>query len=241
MTMCERLPRRSPESPDRDTTNRFHSHACPRRKDALPKRTFSLGLVAIAALTTIAAGVASPLATNPALAAVTPGAGDHWVATWTSMPQLTEASNMPPAPFTQGSQVMVDTTLRQTMRVTIGGSRFHLHVNNIFGGAPLPITAASVALPANGKAGVSSIQAGSAKAVTFNGQPSVSVPVGKEALSDPLDFTVANGSNLTVTLYLATGQASANIASHPGSRTTSYMVRGNHLTDTTLSSPPVRR
>jgi hypothetical protein len=25
--------------------------------------------------------------------------GSHWINTWTSMPQLVEASNMPPAPF----------------------------------------------------------------------------------------------------------------------------------------------
>ena len=25
--------------------------------------------------------------------------GEHWVATWTSMPQLVESNNMPPSPF----------------------------------------------------------------------------------------------------------------------------------------------
>ncbi|GHG14623.1 MULTISPECIES: SGNH/GDSL hydrolase family protein [Amycolatopsis] len=185
---------------------------------------------AVAALTLGAAG-AVPATT----AYAGTSAGDHWVATWTSMPQLTEASNMPPAPYTQGSQVMADTTLRQTLHVSVGGSRFRLHLNNVFGGAVLPITAASVAVPAGGAAGVSGIQAGSAKAVTFGGQKSVTVATGREALSDPLDITVASGANLTVTLYLAKGQASSRITSHPGSRTTSYLMKGNHLTDTTLA------
>ncbi|MBE8519312.1 SGNH/GDSL hydrolase family protein [Amycolatopsis sp. H6(2020)] len=148
------------------------------------------------------------------------------------MPQLTEASNLPPAPYTQGDQVMADTTLRQTIHVSVGGSRFRLHLNNVFGGAALPITAASVALPAGSATDVSGIRAGSAKAVTFGGRKAVTVAAGKEALSDPLDFTVASGANLTVTLYLAQGQAASRITSHPGSRTTSYLMKGNHLTDT---------
>ena len=41
--------------------------------------------------------------------------------------------------------------------------------------------------------------------------------------------TLAPASNLTVTAYLAEGQASNNITSHPGSRTTSYLLAGNHV------------
>jgi lysophospholipase L1-like esterase len=150
------------------------------------------------------------------------------------MPQLTETNNMPPAPFTQGSMVMNNTTLRQTVRVTVGGDDIRLRFSNHFGGAPLPITAVSVALPAGGRAGVSAIQAGTSRAVTFGGNASVVVPVGSQAVSDPLDFTVAPASNLTVTMFLATGQASQNITSHPGSRTTSYLVSGNRLQDADL-------
>ncbi|EWM18871.1 SGNH/GDSL hydrolase family protein [Kutzneria sp. 744] len=185
----------------------------------------------LAAITVLAVGTTGGVAT----ASPNDSGGDHWVATWTSMPQLTETSNMPPAPYTQGDQVMVDTTLRQTIHVSVGGSRFRLHLNNVFGGAPLPITAASVAAPTGGAAGVSGIRAGTAKTVTFGGRRSVTVPVGKETSSDPLDVSVPSGANLTVTLYLAQGQASSHITSHPGSRTTSYLAKGNHLTDTALT------
>ncbi|MEV6611666.1 SGNH/GDSL hydrolase family protein [Kutzneria sp. NPDC051319] len=185
----------------------------------------------LAAITILAIGTTGGVAT----ASPNGSEGDRWVATWTSMPQLTEPSNMPPAPYTQGDQVMVDTTLRQTIHVSVGGSRFRLHLNNVFGGAPLPITAASVAAPTGGAAGVSGIRAGTAKTVTFGGRRSVTVPVGKETSSDPLDVSVPSGANLTVTLYLAQGQASSHITSHPGSRTTSYLTKGNHLTDTALT------
>lgn len=148
--------------------------------------------------------------------------------TWTAMPQLTEPGNMPPAPFTQEDAVLVDSTLRQTVRVTVGGERIRLRFSNAFGGAPLPLTSVSVARPAGGRAGVAGIEPGSARPVTFQGSTSTTVPVGAQAVSDPLPFDVAAGSNLTVTTYLAEGQASRDITSHPGSRTTSHLLAGDH-------------
>lgn len=145
------------------------------------------------------------------------------------MPQLCEPGNMPPPPFTQNGLVMADATLRQTIRVTVGGQRLRLRFSNAFGGAILPITAVTVALPADGRAGVSAIQPGTVRRVTFNGRTSANVPVGALVLSDPLGFSLAPNTNLTVTVYLASGQASNSITSHPGSRTTSHLLAGNHV------------
>ncbi|WP_245657908.1 SGNH/GDSL hydrolase family protein [Herbidospora mongoliensis] len=179
----------------------------------------------------------SPPALAVALLGVSPALGSGevgWVHTWTAMPQLTEPHNLPPAPFTQDNLVMDDTTLRQTVRVTAGGRQLRLRFSNAFGGAALPITKVAVALPAGGQAGAASIRPGSSRPVTFQGRESVSVPVGALAVSDPLNFPVAAGTNLTVTVYLAQGQASNNVTSHPGSRTTSHLLAGDHVADTDL-------
>ena len=64
-----------------------------------------------------------------------------------------------------------------------------------------------MALPAGGRAGVSAIQAGTSRAVTFGGARSVTVPTGAQEVSDPLDIPAGPGANLTVTVYLADGQA----------------------------------
>ncbi|MDX3661505.1 SGNH/GDSL hydrolase family protein [Streptomyces sp. ID05-26A] len=152
----------------------------------------------------------------------------RWVNTWTSMPQLTEPGNMPPPPFTRPGLVMADATLRQTVRVTIGGRRLRLRFSNAFGGAILPLTAVTVALPEDGRAGAGAIQPDTVHRVTFNGRSSVDVAAGALIVSDPLDFTLVPGTNLTVTAYLAQGQASSEITSHPGSRTTSHLLAGNH-------------
>ncbi|MGI5158454.1 SGNH/GDSL hydrolase family protein [Microbispora sp. CA-102843] len=157
-----------------------------------------------------------------------PDEDGHWVATWTAMPQAAEPDNMPPAPFTGHDVVLADATLRQTVRVSVGGRQMRLRFSNAFGGAALPITKVTVALPGGGQAGVSAIQPGSVRAVTFHGRSSTTIPAGAQAVSDPLNFAVAPRSNLTVTVYLADGQRSTGITSHPGSRTTSYLLAGDH-------------
>ena len=158
----------------------------------------------------------------------------HWVHTWSATPQLTEPENMPPPPFTEENRVLADTTLRQTVRVTGGGERLRLRFSNAFGDADLPLTAVSVALPRDGEAGTSAIEPGTSRRVTFNGRAAVTVPVGAQMVSDPVDMTLRPGANLTVTVYLADGQASTEITSHPGSRTTSHLLRHNHVDDEEL-------
>ncbi|MBP2706876.1 SGNH/GDSL hydrolase family protein [Microbispora sp. RL4-1S] len=150
----------------------------------------------------------------------------HWVTSWAATPQPTEPDNMPPAPFGT-TPVLADCTLRQTVRLSLGGRRIRLRLSNVFGGAALPITRVSVALPAGGRAGVSAVEPGTARALTFRGRPSVVVPAGAQMVSDPLDVAPAARSNLAVTVYLADGQDSADITSHPGSRTTSHLVAGD--------------
>ncbi|WP_373299641.1 SGNH/GDSL hydrolase family protein [Streptomyces poonensis] len=158
----------------------------------------------------------------------------HWVNTWTAMPQLTEPGNMPPAPFTGDDAVLVDTTLRQTLRVTTGGERMRLRFSNAFGTTALPLTAVTVALPRDGRAGVSAIEPGTLREVTFGGRASTTVPAGAQVVSDPVDFRLRPGSTLTVTAYLAEGQQSLALTSHPGSRTTSYLRHGDGTADADL-------
>jgi lysophospholipase L1-like esterase len=145
------------------------------------------------------------------------------------MPQLTEPDNLPPPPFTAADRVLADATLRQTVQVGLGGARLRLRLSNEFGGAPLPITSAAVAVPLDGRAGASAIEAGTARPVTFAGRRAVVVPVGACVVSDPVAFDLAARSNLAVTVHLAEGIASLDITSHPGSRTTSHLAPGDQV------------
>lgn len=193
-----------------------------------------LTAVVTAGVTAAVVHPSTPGAVRVSTASNAQGGFAHWVGTWAAAPQLTEPGNMPPAPFTNGNLVFADSTVRQSIHVTVGGRLIRLRFSNAYGGADLPITNVSIARPAGGAAGVSAIDPATSQAVTFNGRTAIDIPVGAQMVSDPVDFPVATNSNLTVTIYLSAGQASSSITSHPGSRTTTYMVNGNHVDDADL-------
>src|SRR5262245_44509705 len=101
-----------------------------------------------------------------------------WVATWTAAPQLVEESNLPPAPG------FGDATLRQKLRVSIGGQKVRLRFSNAFGESALTLVAVHVARSAGGSA----IQKSSGRPVTFRGAASVVIPAGALMVSDAFDF-----------------------------------------------------
>lgn len=155
--------------------------------------------------------------------------GESWLHTWVATPRRADPHELPPAPFVRDGVVLAGATLRQTVRTSVGGRRLRLRFSNAFGDAALPIAAVSVAAPRDGRAGVSAVEPGSARRVTFHGRPSVVIPAGAQMVSDPLDLDVPPQANLTVTVYLAQGLASTGVTSHPGSRTTSYLLAGDHV------------
>ncbi|KAG9189834.1 hypothetical protein G6011_06702 [Alternaria panax] len=158
----------------------------------------------------------------------------HWINTWTSMPQLVEWSNMPPAQFSSGS-VLRDATLRQILHMSVGAPKIKITISNTFGGSDLSITAGSVGLPAGGTAGISGIQASPLAAITVSGKSSFTIPKGQVVTSDKIAFEVKPQGMLTVSLYSQQGQSGSSITGHPGSRTTSWFVSGNKVNATTFS------
>ena len=148
----------------------------------------------------------------------------HWVGTWAASPQLTEEANLPPPPG------FADTTLRQIAHVSIGGSRLRVRFSNAFGRTAFTLLSARVARAAGGSA----IHAATDRALTFRGQPSATIPEGALIVSDPLDFDLPPLSDLAVTVYLR--GAPADVTSHPGSRTTSYLQAGNAVSAAELAT-----
>jgi lysophospholipase L1-like esterase len=158
----------------------------------------------------------------------------RWVQSWASVPQRAGPADLPPAPFTRDGRLLVDATLRQTIRASVGGPRLRLRLSNTFGGAALSVSAMTVARPVGGRAGVSAIQPGTARQVTFDGRTSVRVPARANLVGDPVELAVEPGTNLTVTMYLAGGLAASYMTGHPASRTTSYLATGDHVADADL-------
>ncbi|KAK8095768.1 GDSL-like Lipase/Acylhydrolase [Apiospora kogelbergensis] len=168
------------------------------------------------------------------------GGKKHWTGIWATMPQLTEPANLPPAPYNASGIVFQNATLRQTVKVGMGATTIRLRLSNAFGGSDLPITAATIALPANrnGSTGVSAIDPSTVKRLTFSGGGSTSytIPMGALAVTDPVEFPVRGGDVVTISLYLAQGQRTNLITSHPGSRTTSFFAPGNVVNETDIAA-----
>ncbi|KAK4673191.1 hypothetical protein QC763_109650 [Podospora pseudopauciseta] len=170
--------------------------------------------------------------------------GSQWVDLWASMPQEVEPHNLPPAPFTGEDSIYTNTTIRQTIHLTQPAPHIRLSLSNEFGGpsADLHISAVTIALPLNGTAGSPSVQPRTLRQVTFSGgSKSFTIPNGAIAISDPIrNLNVKAETNLAVTIYIQQGQQGKRISGHPGSRTSSWFINGDHTKAADLPSEAVR-
>lgn len=142
--------------------------------------------------------------------------------------------------FKQNSSTVVfpDTTLRQTVQVSLPAGNLRLRFSNAFGLSDLSISGVTIALPVNGSAGVGSIVPKSLKKVTFNdGSAGIVVAKGALAVSDPISFNIAKPQTVvTITTHFAQGQTGGAITGHPGSRTTSWMAFGDLISAANVDS-----
>lgn len=177
-------------------------------------------------ITRRAVGLAAALALALTLNGVA-SAQDHgrWIGTWASAQQVPEERNALPA------DALNDATLRQIVRLTVGGEQLRVRISNAFGTTPLRVTATRVARPLS-PAGAT-IDPATDRAVTFSGQAEVTVPAGAEYLSDPVAWPVVALSDLAVTIHV--DKAPAIQTSHPGSRATSYLAKGDQVSAADLS------
>ncbi|KAI0354732.1 extracellular GDSL-like lipase/acylhydrolase [Trametes cingulata] len=156
------------------------------------------------------------------------------------MPQLTEPANLPNPPFNTTGLVFNNSTIRQTIHVTATSPHIRLRISNAFGTTNLPITAVTIARPINGLPGVPAIDPSTLKTLTFSGSPSFSIPNGALVVSDPVDFDIKAGTELSISIFLASGQVTNDITSHPGSRTTSWFTFGNQVNAANLTGPALQ-
>ncbi len=139
-----------------------------------------------------------------------------WVATWSTGMQLVETRNNPPAPGLTGN------SLRQVVRVSIGGDVMRLKLSNEF--SKSPVTLHSVQIAAS--AGESAIKLPTNLVLTFKGSKEITLAPGTSIISDPVKFGLQPRMDVAITIYF--GDTSPDITGHPGSRTTSYLLTGNN-------------
>lgn len=159
--------------------------------------------------------VALATAVTNTTATTDPGKG--WVGTWGTSPQLVEPNNMPPAPG------LNDNTLRQIVRVSIGGDTIRIRFSNEFSKSPVTLKAVQIAVSKGG----SIIDPATTKELKFGNKSEVTMMPGGTITSDPLLFHLEPRMDVAITISF--GQTSPDVTGHPGSRTTSYLLTGNAI------------
>jgi lysophospholipase L1-like esterase len=164
---------------------------------------------------------------TPGLHAQTATTPRVWIATWGASQQIPEPQNALPAAD------LNDTTLRQIVHLSVGGTQLRVHLSNVFGTEPLHLTSVHIAKPLAPDS--SAIDPQSDHALTFAGAPDVTIPAGAEFVSDPIAFTLPALSDLAVSFHL--DAPPARETSHPGSRATSWYVHGDAVSAPALLNP----
>jgi lysophospholipase L1-like esterase len=138
--------------------------------------------------------VAAGLAIAPATLAGGGSSAGRWVGTWSASPQAAS-----------GAVLLDGRTLRQVVRVSIGGTQVRVRLSNAYGASALHIGAVHVGISTAGAA----IAAGTDRMLMFNGAESLVIPAGALAISDPVTLRVPAGGDLAVSLYVVGNDAAA--------------------------------
>lgn len=89
-------------------------------------------------------------------------------------------------------------TLRQVAHFSVGGDSLKIQFSNEFGTAPLTLDKVHVA----NSMGAGGIDPATDKAVTFSGQPSVTIPAGGVVYSDYIDYPTRPLADVAVSIYM---------------------------------------
>jgi len=117
-----------------------------------------------------------------------------WTASWGAAP-LPPSPAMGPFPATP---TFSNQTIRQTVRLSAGGSRIRIRFTNEYGTRPLSIGAARVSLAdARG-----AVLPGTERALSFAGKTSALIPAAAPLLSDPVDLPARSLAYISISTYL---------------------------------------
>ncbi|HTG39539.1 SGNH/GDSL hydrolase family protein [Sphingomonas sp.] len=157
--------------------------------------------------------------------------GSAWAQTCAWQPAWASAQMVPGGDNRLAPGALDDASLRQVARMSTGGKRVRVRISNAFGTKPLEVRGASIARPVRNDG--HAVTPDSLVPLRFAGQPGTRVPAGADWLSDPVAMPVAAFDDLAVTLHVA-GEPGEQ-TSHPGSRATSWLAKGDATRAATLT------
>ena len=156
-----------------------------------------------------------------------------WVGTWSCAPYAA-GTNTPPSPY------LASNTLRQIIRVSIGGDTLRIKFSN--GTSSTPLTMNSVNIAVSTEAGGSTVDLSTMKQLKFSGDTSVTMNAYSTVTSDPLAYKLNPGMHLAITIYYGQITQSSEMTFHYGSRTDSYILAGDRTASASFDgATPVER
>ena len=138
----------------------------------------------------------------------------NWVGTWATAPQTVVKSFMP------YNNCMTNRSVRQVVKVSIGGDVIRLKLSNIYSMQPIEIRSIYIAHAKDS----SDIDAKTAQYFKFGNSYKTVIPAGKQIVSDALKFNLRNLERVAITINYTSAPEVPTV--HMGSRTTSYIMKG---------------
>ena len=144
----------------------------------------------------------------------TVSSAQNWVGTWATAPQTVVRSFMP------YNNCMTNRSVRQVVKVSIGGDVIRLKLSNIYSMQPVEIRSIYIAHAKDS----SDIDAKTAQYFKFGNSYKTVIPAGKQIVSDALKFKLRNLERVAITINYTSAPEVPTV--HMGSRTTSYIMKG---------------
>lgn len=138
----------------------------------------------------------------------------NWVGTWATAPQTVVKSFMP------YNNCMTNRSVRQVVKVSIGGDVIRLKLSNIYSMQPVEIRSIYIAHAKDS----SDIDAKTAQYFKFGNSYKAVIPAGKQIVSNALKFKLRNLERVAITINYTSAPEIPTV--HMGSRTTSYIMKG---------------
>ena len=138
----------------------------------------------------------------------------NWVGTWATAPQTVVRSFMP------YNNCMTNRSVRQVVKVSIGGDVIRLKLSNIYSMQPVEIRSIYIAHAKDS----SDIDAKTAQYFKFGNSYKTIIPAGKQIVSNALKFKLRNLERVAITINYTSAPEIPTV--HMGSRTTSYIMKG---------------
>lgn len=138
----------------------------------------------------------------------------NWIGTWATAPQTVVKSFMP------YNNCMTNRSVRQVVKVSIGGDVIRLKLSNIYSMQPVEIRSIYIAHAKDS----SDIDAKTAQYFKFGNSYKAIIPAGKQIVSNALKFKLRNLERVAITINYTSAPEIPTV--HMGSRTTSYIMKG---------------